>query len=493
MDMNTAMLFPILFPMICGVLVMWLPVFKRRRAMICFVITALLVNTAAVFTLLAQPDLRLEAFHFTGTLTLLFKIDNLSRLFTALVSIIWLIVGVYAFEYMKHEGHEQRFFLFYLLTQGALSALGFSGNYMTLYLFFELMTLVSMPLVLHSMTREAIAAALKYLFYSIAGASLSLVGFVLMFLYGGSLEFLPGGTLDPLLYAGHEKVLQAGAMLAIIGFGTKAGMFPLHAWLPTAHPVAPAPASAVLSGVITKAGILAVLRVIYYQFGVDFIRGTSVQYTWMTLTLITVFMGSMLAFKEPVLKKRLAWSSVSQVSYILFGLSVLNAAGMTGALLHVVFHSIVKNGLFLVAGAVIYTTHKTNVSELDGIGKQMPITMWSFTLLSITLIGIPPTSAFLSKWHLAKGALLSGGDLLSLIGPIILLLSAMLTAAYLLSISINGFFRNVSEEGDAFDKKEPCAVMLTPIIMLTALAIVYGIFPNRLMTLISVITKELFR
>lgn len=491
MDMNTAMLFPILFPMVCGILVMWLPVFKRRGAMVFFVSAAMLANAAAVFILLAQPDLRLEAFNFTDTLMLLFKIDNLSRLFAALVSVIWIIAGAYAFEYMKHEGHEQRFFLFWLLTQGALIALSFSGNYMTLYLFFELMTLVSMPMVLHSMTREAIAAALKYLFYSIAGASLSLVGFVLMFLYGGSIEFFPGGTLDPLLYAGHESVLLAGAMLAIIGFGTKAGMFPMHSWLPTAHPVAPAPASAVLSGVITKAGVLAVLRVVYYQFGADFIRGTPVHYIWMTLTLITVFMGSMLAFKESLLKKRLAYSSVSQVSYILFGLSVLDAAGMTGAMLHVVFHSVVKNGLFLVAGAIIYMTHKTRVSELEGIGKRMPATMWSFTLLSITLIGIPPTSAFLSKWYLAKGALRAGAGMLSLAGPIVLLLSAMLTAAYLLSISIDSFFRDSGESGPA-ENTEPCGTMLIPIITLTTLAVGYGMFPGNLIELISVVTRELF-
>lgn len=492
MDINFAILFPILFPMICGVLVMWLPIFKRRAAMVAFITAVMLVNAAVVFMLLIQPGLRLEAFQFTGKLTLLFKIDSLSCLFTAMVSVVWIIVGMYAFEYMKHEGHEQRFFLFYLLTEGALIGLGFAGNYMTLYLFFELMTLVSVPLVLHSMTGEAIAAALKYLFYSIAGASLSLVGFVLMYMYGGSIEFIPGGTLDPALYAGHEKVLLAGAMLAIIGFGAKAGMFPLHAWLPTAHPVAPAPASAVLSGVITKAGVLAVLRVVYYQFGAGFLRGTPVQYAWMTLALITVFMGSMLAFKETLLKKRLAWSSVSQVSYVLFGLSVMDAAGMTGAMLHVVFHCIVKNGLFLVAGAIIYMTHKTRVSELHGIGKQLPVTMCAFTLLSITLVGIPPTSAFLSKWYLAQGALRSGVGLLSLIGPIVLLLSAMLTAAYLLSISINGFFHQIDRENVDAGNREPGSVMLIPIIALTTLAVGYGIFPGRLMTLISVLTKDLF-
>lgn len=485
--MNIAMSIPILLPMICGLMVMWLPVFSRRGLRQIFITAVLAVNAVIVFYLLAQPNLRWEAFHFTGSLTLLFKIDSLSRLFAALASLIWLIVGIYSFEYMRHEEHEERFFLFYLLTLGALIALSFAGNYMTLYLFFEFMTLVSMPMILHSMTREAVAAAMKYLFYSIAGASLSLVGFTLMFLYGGSIEFFPGGTLDPLKYAGHEKLLLVGAMLAIIGFCTKAGMFPMHSWLPVAHPVAPAPASAVLSGVITKAGVLAVIRVVFYQFGADFIRGTTVQHAWIILSLITIFMGSMLAFKERQLKKRLAYSSVSQVSYILFGLSVLTSEGMTGALLHVVFHGIVKNGLFLVAGAIIYMTHKTRVGELYGIGRQMPVVMWCFTILSVALIGIPPTSGFLSKWYLAAGALRAGMGALAWIGPVVLLMSAMLTAAYLLSISVSGFFPGHEISGDIFEKKEPRALMLVPIITLAVLALGCGLYPGALITLVSAI------
>ena len=205
--------------------------------------------------------------------------------------------------------------------------------------------------------------------------------------------------------------------------------------------MAPAPASAVLSAVIVKAGVLAIVRVVYYIYGVSFLRGTWVQTAFMVLSLTTVFMGSMLAYREPVLKKRLAYSTVSQLSYILFGLAVMDAGSVAGGLLHVLSHGFIKASLFLCAGAVIYMTGKTRVDQLKGIGKEMPFIMWCFTIASLGLIGIPPTGGFLSKWYLAEGALSSGICGFSWIGPVVLLISALLTAGYLLPVVIQAFFR----------------------------------------------------
>ena len=264
----------------------------------------------------------------------------------------------------------------------------------------------------------------------------------------------------------------------IVGFGTKAGMFPMHGWLPTAHPVAPAPASAVLSGVITKAGVLGIIRSVYYVAGPDMIKGTWVQYTWIILSVLTIFMGSMMAYKEKILKKRLAYSTVSQVSYILFGLSVMQPVAFVGALMHVIFHSLVKNTLFVSAGAIICKTGKTKVRQLVGIGKEMPVTMWCFTLVSLTLIGIPPTSAFVSKWYLISGALDSGILGLSWIGPIVLLISALLTAGYLLTISIKAFLPGEDYNYAKLVNHEPTWRMLMPMIVMTALAVILGIWPD---------------
>ncbi len=232
-----------------------------------------------------------------------------------------------------------------------LIGLDFSANLVTMYVFYELMTLTSLPLVLHELTKDAVMAGLKYLFYSVAGAFLALFGILFLASISGTLAFTPGGVLGGVSLAGKEGILLAAVCCMLLGFGTKAGMFPMHGWLPTAHPVAPAPASAVLSGLITKSGVLAVIRVVYYIVGPELLRGTWVQTMWILLSLLTVFMGSMLAYKEPVLKKRLAYSTVSQVSYILFGLSLLEPTAFVGALSHVVFHSMIKNGLFLAAGA----------------------------------------------------------------------------------------------------------------------------------------------
>ena len=469
------LLLPVLFPALAALFTL---VIKKQfsdrkyRTIYVGVVLALtlIFNFYAIFNYKG-----LTLFYLTRTLPIEFKVDGLTYLFNSLVTIMWLLAGIFSFEYMKHEENNESFYLFYLLTEAVLIALGMAANFMTLYLFYEFMTFLSLPLALHTRTKEAISGGLKYLFYSVFGASLALVGFFFMNQYG-SIEFVAGGTLNMAKVAVNESLLKVIFFLTILGFSAKAGMLPLHGWLPAAHPVAPAPASAVLSGVITKAGVLAIIRVIYYQVGVNFIRGTWVQYAFMTLTLITVFMGSMMAFKEKVLKKRLAYSSVSQVSYVLFGVSTMNPIGFVGALLQVVFHSITKNLLFMSAGAIIYREHKTMVAELKGIGKNMPIVMWCFTIGGLALVGIPPLTGFVSKWYLAQGSLVSGVPTLSYVGPIILLASALLTAGYLITISIDAFIPGADFDYKTVKNTEPNLFMLIPIVTLAVACIVCGIF-----------------
>ncbi len=470
----------ILLPILAGLLLLFLQGKIANRTVKCvFIFAVMAVTSALVIRLMLVGDYEFVLWQFTEGLELRVKMDSLTRLFAGMTVAAWTLGGVFAFEYMKHENNEDRYFGFYLIVMGVLVALDHAGNLITLYLFFELMTLTSLPMVLHNQSHEAVMAGLKYLFYSVAGAFAALFGIFYLYAHGAGRFFEEGGYLLSMEgYTGTVSMTLLVLFLLIVGFGTKAGMFPMHGWLPTAHPVAPAPASAVLSGIITKAGVLAIIRVIFYTVGADFVQGTWVQYAWMILTLITVFMGSMMAFKEQILKKRLAYSTVSQVSYILFGLSVMNISGMTGGLAHFVFHSVVKNCLFLVAGVIIYKTGKTTVKELRGIGKQMPITMWCFTLVSITLVGIPPTSGFVSKWYLAMGSLETGMSALSWIGPVVLLLSAMLTAGYLLPISIQAFFPGQDFDYKNIKKKEPSLCMTVPLILYTAAAVLFGMFPE---------------
>lgn len=472
-------LIPVFLPAVFGILLPLLkPLYDKAFARHAYVLTGVVISLAAVIGSCFYDNKQVVLWDFLEGIPIYFKLDNMGILFAVLTAFIWVMNSVFAFEYMKHEGREIRYFTLQLLSLTAMLGVCYAGNLFTGYMFYEFMSVFTMPLVLHSLSRESIEAAKKYIFYSMGGAFLGLAGFFVMHKYGGALEYIPGGSIDPSTYAGHEIGVLVVSILFIIGFGSKAGMWPLHGWLPTAHPVAPAPASAILSGNITKMGVLMIVRYIFYIIGADNLRGTWVQYAFMSLSLLTVLMGSMMAYKEEIIKKRFAYSTVSQVSYVLFGLSTLNPIGIIGALMHVVFHSLVKNTLFLNAGAIIYKTGRTKVSDLRGIGKEMPVTMWCYTLVSLTLVGIPPTSAFVSKWYLALGSLDAQINVLSVLGPIVLLVSALLTAGYLITITMKGFF-----PGDDFDyanlkNYEPNYLMLIPTIVLTALAVLLGVFPG---------------
>ena len=477
MNASVMLLLPILIPTACGIIAGLVPVFRKDETRRLLVLAALACTLAAAFLAAFTDGTALALLTIAPGMELRLAPDDVTRLFAAVISVMWLMSGIFSREYMKHEGHRSRYDCFFLMSEGAMLGVAFAGNYVTMYLFFEWMTLLSLPMVLHSQTKDAIHAGIKYLLYSFAGAFAGLMGIPFLLKYGTTLNFVPGGVLDPALTEGNEGLLLGVAFAVILGFGAKAGIYPLHAWLPAAHPEAPAPASAVLSGVITKAGVIAVIRVVYYLFGMSFLSGTWVQTVLLSIALLTILMGSAMAFQEKLLKKRLAYSTVSQVSYILFGLLLMNANALTGSFLHVLCHSIAKDGLFLCAGAIIYRTGRKNVDELTGIGKEMPVTLWCFTLCSLALIGIPPMCGFMSKWYLAIGSLDSGIPVISWLGPAILLISALLTAGYLLPVVIRGFFPGEGFDYGSLTKKEPNGWMLVPLVLLALLA-AFTIWPQ---------------
>ncbi len=484
--MNFILLFPVFFPIFMSGLLLFA---EKRVSQKILVLSTTILEIVGVFVLCAFHGDKVRLFRFAEGLYLSYEADALGLLFACLIAIIWFLVAIYAFGYMEHDDQPRQFYFFYLLSLGALMSLCFAKNMMTLYLSYEYMTLLTLPMVIHTREKQAVRAGMKYLGYSIFGASLALLGFIFLNTYCNTTNFVAGGTLNYRLLLGNEPMLLVMAFLMILGFGCKAGMFPLHAWLPTAHPVAPTPASAVLSGIITKAGVFCILRVVYYLFGANFIRGTWVQHTVLILILITIFMGSMLAYKERVLKKRLAYSTVSQVSYVLFGIFMLSPIGLIGALLQVVYHAIAKNLLFLSAGAIIHETGETMISEMKGIGKQMPAVMICFTIGALSLVGIPPTAGFISKWFLAQGGLV---DTVGFVGVIILMVSALLTAGYLLSISINGFFPHMEEYEPKLELYRTNLYMVVPLVILAVTIVLLGIFTSGLQELIEGIVATLF-
>lgn len=432
--------------------------------------TALVIYAIAAGSRWASPPL-----HLTESLSFSLELDGVGAVFCTLIAISWLLTLLYASVYMSHQAHQPRFYFFLFATESAMLGTALAGDFITFYLFFELTTLLSMPLVLHELTRASLLGASKYLYYSIGGAFLALGGLAVLYGSCSSLTFAAGGTL----LSGQLTPLVLGAALCVIlGFGAKAGLYPLHNWLPSAHPVAPAPASALLSGVIAKAGVLAVIRLVYGIVGADNLRGTWVQMTCLILALVTVFMGSFMGCLEKGLKKRLAYSSISQISYILLGVFILSDGGLLGALLQLVFHASAKIAIFLCAGVIIHLTGAVRVDQLRGLGRRIPVTFVCFTLVSLSLVGIPPFGGFLSKWYLATAALDSLPGALAYIAPTVLIVSALLTAGYLFPPAIAAFFPGKDTEGlDLSPIREPRA-MVAPLLVFSAICGLMGFFPH---------------
>ena len=483
---------PIFFPVLAGLAMIKLQI-SDRKARERYVFITLL--STLVFTLIAgfaDNGGEFTLASFARGVDVAFKIDSVAVFFSTIFAAIWLLVGVFSMEYLKHEGEDNRFFAFYISSLGALIGVAYAANLATLYICFEAMSLLSYVLVVHSRTARAFSAGRKYIYYSLAGASLGLIGVFYFYSTGWQRAFVAGGVI-PADSGVNMSFVCFVTVLAVIGFGCKAGMFPLHAWLPTAHPQAPAPASSVLSGLITKAGVIAIIRIVYFTVGADNLRGTNAQYILLTLAIITIFMGSMLAYKEKVLKKRLAYSTVSQVSYVIFGLLLLNGWGVVGALLQVLFHALAKNVLFLAAGAFIYKTGKTEVKDLYGMGQAMPKILICFSIAGLSLVGVPLTAGFVSKWYLALGALTKTGfetaDVLGFVGISVIMVSALLTAGYLVTVTAKAFFAKRSDM--VSEKCDPNGYMTVPVIVLTVLIVLFGVYPTPVINFVQTMAQSM--
>lgn len=477
-------LLAIFLPIAAGAALLFRPGGRGRHVYIG--LTTLLTSTLVLGTAFLDGGRLLTLCRVTDSLSIAFRMDDLARIFSALVAFIWPLVTFYAFEYLRRRPPEGRFFAFFLATFGVLIGVACAANLLTLYLFYELMTFLTLPLVMHSQSREAIRATVMYLFYSLAGAALALGGFFFFHVYGVSMEFTPGGVLDMARVAqaeGGRGLMLTVTFLTLLGFGAKAGLVPLHAWLPTAHPVAPTPASAVLSGLITKGGIIAMFRVVYFIVGPNFLRGTWVQRVMIGLALVTIFTGSMMAYCEKHLKRRIAWSSVSQLSYVVFAMMLLTPEGLNGALLQMIAHAMAKSCLFLSAGVVIYfTLQGTNyhyADQLRGVGKELPVTMTCFAVASTSIVGLPVTGGFVAKWYMASGAL--GLGWLGAAGIAVLMISALLTAGYLLPIVMDAFFPGEDYDYSAVVPFHMPMKMRLPLILLSVGAVLVGFFAGPLM------------
>ena len=435
----------------------------------------LLKGTSPAFTL----------YYFTRGFSVDFHVDGLSMVFAGMVSIMWPLVTLYAFDYMSHASHRNSFFGFFMMTYGITLALAFSASILTLYVFFEMLTLVTIPMVWHYRDHQSMYAARVYAVYLIGGAALGLIAVLLVTLGGGEGIFRYGGSL---IGTPDRRLMCLVYFFGFFGFGCKAAVFPFYYWLPTAS-VAPTPVTALLHAVaVVNSGVFAVTRLTYYSIGPDLLRGSWVQYTAMTLASFGLLFSAVLALRERHFKRRLAYSTVSNLSYMLFGITLMSPDGLVGGVSHMVFHGIIKITLFLCAGAFIHMTGHEYIYEINGVGKRMPVTFGLFTIVSLSLIGVPLGCGFVSKLRLIYAGIGESSGF-AVFGILCLIGAAFLSAMYTLTITVRAFFPIRGGDRYPSDGKlhEAGWRMLLPIGVFTAANVLLGMVPGPFMRLLDTI------
>ena len=471
----------VIIPLISGALIPLIK-WKNDRQMHIYIEFMALITSALVWFMVLDPGA--ESFTlvtFPGNLSIAFRMDGLSMVFSGLISALWPLALLYSFEYMEKEEHVRTFFMFYVMTYGVTLGIALAANILTMYFFYELLTIVTVPLVMHTLTRKAILASRKYMYYSLGGAAFAFLGMIFIISFGSTIDFKLGGVLDMVKVGDRTNLLLLIYVFAFMGFGVKSAVCPFNSWLPDAG-VAPTPVTALLHAVaVVKSGAFAIIRLTYYLFGADFLRGTWAQYATMSVVIFTIVYGCARAVKEPHIKRRLAYSTISNLSYILFGVTLLTPMGMVAALCHLVMHAVMKICAFFCAGIIINKTEREYIYEMDGMGYAMPQTFMIYTISGLAIMGVPGLCGFVSKWNLATAAV-NTGMTLAYVGVAALLVSAVFTAIYMMTVTVRAFFPK--EDYDMRVNrgiKDPGLRMLIPIYIFTIAMIVMGLNSSYLM------------
>ncbi len=401
------------------------------------------------------------------------RVDALGMVFALVASGLWILTSIYSIGYVRaaHEGKQTRYFASFAVCLSATIGVAFSANLITFIVFYEILTVATYPLVIHKETPEAIAAGRKYLAYTLTAGVALLAGTVWIYNLAGSLDFVPGGLLADV--PASAATIRWLFVLFVVGVGVKAAIMPLQAWLPAAM-VAPTPVSALLHAVaVVKSGVFGMLRVVGFVFGPSVMTRYDLALPLAIIAGFTILAASILALAQDNLKRRLAYSTVGHLSYIVLAAALVSPEAFVGGVLHITTHATMKITLFFVAGAIYAHAHKENISQLDGIGRAMPWTMTAFAIGSIGLAGLPPINGFESKWLIGAGAASSGQEL----ALIVLLISGVLNAAYFFPIVHRAFLRP-SKQYEGMGEASP--LMVVPLVTTAALSLVFGLWPNLL-------------
>jgi len=394
--------------------------------------------------------------------------DPLGAVFGLIASSLWLFATIYSFGYMEGKHKQRTYYTFLLLAFSVTLGVAFSGNLVALYLFYELLTFVTYPLVIHDRSPEAMKAGSKYILYSLSGAGLILIGMVITYSLAGNLDFTSNAILENFGGSGLNWLLA----LFIIGFGVKAAIMPLHRWLPGAM-VAPTPVSALLHAVaVVYAGAYGIVRVVYSVFGHQLVGQLSLSRIMPWIIGFTILAGVIIAVRQDVLKRRLAYQTISHLSYILLGVFTLQPWGLAGAIMHMISYSTLKVSLFFCAGIISEQTDETKVSKMGGIGWKLPKTMVAFSIATLGMIGMLPLNTFWGKYYLMKGSVESGKWPLALV----LIISGIINAICFIPLIVDAFRGERAQENS--EKGTRVGLMLVPTLTLSMISLLIGLWPG---------------
>lgn len=480
------LLMPIILPILGGFGIFFLGFEEEKKRNIyaetIVVLTSVLV-LIALFTVRHDP---VQVYSFTNGFSVDFHLDGAGMLFAGMVAIMWPLVMLYAFDYVRGTDRQNLFFSFFVMTYGVTLGVCFASNLTTLYVFYEILTLVTLPLVSYYGDHESLYAGRKYAAYTIGGASLAFFTVVIGTVYGHGGDFIYGGSL---LRPGTSTLMQAAFIFGFFGFGVKAAIFPLQEWLPTAS-AAPTPVTALLHAVaVVNSGVFAMVRMAWYIFPAEQMKGSYAQLICIYTASFTLLFAAAKAVKERHFKRRMAYSTVSNLSYMLFGVLLLTPAGLQAGLAHMLFHGIIKAALFMCAGAFMHVTGKSWIYEINGVGKRMPYTFAVYTLGALSLTGIPLFCGFVSKWLLITAGIADGTPS-GVVGAVALIISAFLCAIYSLSVSVRAYFPY--QGSDRFPDKSGGGspmLMLIPMTVFAVANILFGIAPGPVIAFIGATAK----
>ena len=421
-----------------------------------------------------------------------FRVDAFGLLFAMGASILWIATSFYSIGYMRstNEHSQTRYFTCFAVALSATIGVAFSANLFTMFLFYEVLSIITYPLVAHKGTPEAKAGGRKYAIYLLgADKDFLVAAIILSYNLTGTLEFSKDGIFPAIMQSENSQLLYIIFVLFLFGFA-KSAVMPLHSWLPAAM-VAPTPVSALLHAVaVVKTGVFTVLRVIFFVFGADLMLDIGVDVFIITFASVTIIAASIIALSMDNLKARLAFSTISQLSYIILGAALLTPSAMVGGIIHITNHAFSKITLFFCAGSIYVSSHKTEVSQLNGIGKKMPWIMAAFALATLSMIGVPPASGFITKWYLVIGSL----ERNSLVVLTVLLVSSFLNAAYFVPILYKAFFKkensNSEEEVSLQDKNlKENPFLVVPLSLTAIVSVILGLYPDFIVHIAEMVVK----